>query len=318
MSKTLAMLVNTTSQRAIGRADRVEAELNEAGWATIRASRSPGQSVEQIAEKVSGSQALVVVGGDGTVRLMADVAGYLDIPIWQIGAGNENLFARSLGMKSDSASLIAALEHGNVHHVDRLDINGVPGLLMVSSGFDAQIVHEIATRRSGSVNNTNYILPTLRALAGWKPSRITIRVDGAEKIVSRRGWIVIANSPDYGGRFDPVPDALMDDSMLDVLFVPMRGRLGVIDWICRCRIGLTRRDSPLLKGRRIFSCRGEHVEVRVEPDSPWQVDGDPLDGEVLEDGWLKIRIEPGAIPVLLPATSRKPLRALNPGQADRV
>ena len=108
MSKTLAMLVNTTSQRAIGRADRVEAELNEAGWVTIRASRSPGQSVEQIAEKVSGSQALVVVGGDGTVRLMADVAGYLDIPIWQIGAGNENLFARSLGMKSDSASLIAA------------------------------------------------------------------------------------------------------------------------------------------------------------------------------------------------------------------
>lgn len=34
---------------------------------------------------------------------------------------------------------------------------------MVSAGFDAQIVR----RRSGSVNNTNYFLPTLRVLAGW-------------------------------------------------------------------------------------------------------------------------------------------------------
>lgn len=81
VSKTLAMLVNTTSQRAIERADRVEAELNEAGWAAIRASRSPDESVEEIAEKVSGSQVLVVVVGDGTVRLMVDVAGYLDSPL---------------------------------------------------------------------------------------------------------------------------------------------------------------------------------------------------------------------------------------------
>ncbi len=313
---TLSILVNITSKKAICKADSVESDLQRAGWHTIRASRSPGESVETVAARVSGSEALVVVGGDGTVRMMADVAKHLDIPIWQVGAGNENLFARSLGMKSDCDSLLAALEKKSVHYLDRIDVGDESGLLMVSTGFDAQVIEQVANNRSGSVNNLSYVLPVLRVLTGWKPSRLTIRIDGEETVVSRKGWVVIANSPDYGGRFDPVPGALMDDSMLDVLFVPMRGSLDAIGWIVRCRLGLARRDSRLSGGRRVITWRGQNVEVQAEPGSHWQLDGDPLDPDLIQDGLLSARVDSRAIPVLLPADADRPLRALQLDQAD--
>ena len=58
------------------------------------------------------------------------------------------------------------------------------------------------------------------------------------------------------------------------------------------------------------------MEVQAEPGSHWQLDGDPLDPDLIQDGLLSARVDSRAIPVLLPADADRPLRALQLDQAD--
>ncbi len=310
-------MANPTSVKARRLTSRLVPALESAGWDVLQTGRAPGESAEEVAGRVEGSAALVVVGGDGTVRLVSDVARLTGIPMWQTSAGNENLFARSLNMHKGATSLLAALEQRRVHRIDRLRVGDRSSLLMLSSGFDADIVERVTASRTGAVSNRHYLLPTIKVLSRWKPSRFTVRSDGDMVISGRRGWLVVANSPDYGGRFDPVPGALMDDGRLDVLFVPMQSGLDAFDWIIRCRLGLAHRDSRLLRGRSVEAFRASHVQIDVDPASAWQIDGDPMvTSEVSRMGSVEVSIEEGVIPVLLPVSEGASMRALSRGPED--
>jgi len=220
-------------------------------------------------------------------------------------------------MKPAAECLLEALEQGHVHRIDKMHAFGQTSLLMLSSGFDADIVERLASSRKGAVSNLNYVLPTIKVLMSWKPPRFTVISEGETRISRRRGWLVVANSPDYGGRFDPVPGALMDDGQLDVLFVPMRSGLDVLDWIVRCRLGLAQRNNRFLRGRSVESFRSKKVEIEVDPGSAWQVDGDPMlgsgDSRITS---VEVSIEEAKLPVLLPAVNGKSMRALSKVPAD--
>ncbi|MCH2133020.1 MAG: hypothetical protein MK116_04635 [Phycisphaerales bacterium] len=309
MARFLSILANPTSAKATGKADQLEQALERSGWTVNRTTRAPGEPVDRVAERVEGSEVLVLVGGDGTVRLLADVAAATGIPIWHHSGGNENLFARSLGMAATPAALEAALEQRVIHRVDRLQVGTTTSLLMVSSGFDAEIVKTVSDNRTGAVSNLNYLWPMVQVMFRWKAARYTIDVDGERRVTDGRGWVIVANSPDYAARFDPVPGALMDDGRLDVLFVPMRGMIGMIDWIVRCRLRLTRFRNRLLRGRNALEFRGHEVTIQSNPGTRWQVDGDTLaDGPMSS---VTVTTERAAIPVLLPARDPASLRVLS-------
>ena len=245
--------------------------------------------------------AAVVAGGDGTVRLVAGSSIRTRTPIYQVPTGTENLFARAMGFSGEAGDVIDAIEAHDVHALDVADANGTTSILMTSCGFDAAVVHDLASRRTGPISHWTYLPCMLRQLWRWKPVPIRIMVDGASIASDQPGLCFVCNCSEYGGRFNPAPEASMDDGVLDVVFLPTRRRLGLLRWMWRARRGTH------LSSHGAVHARGRLVVLEPSSPIPWQVDGDcPPETATPLTQRVMIQVQPGVLPVLRPA--REPSR----------
>ncbi len=215
------------------------------------------------------ADALVVVGGDGAVRMAAASAARTQTPLYHLPHGTENLFAREFGMDRSTDTLLKALERHEVRRVDLGQANQRTFLLMASVGFDADVVHELARRRRGAITHLSYLRPILARIWRWRPAPLQISVDGKRIDQGQSGFVVVGNCRQYGWRLDPAGHASMDDGLLDVVFFPARSRLELIAWAIRCR----RRRH--LDHRRLIYERGRCVSITCDTPQRYQLDGDP-------------------------------------------
>jgi diacylglycerol kinase family enzyme len=282
--------------------------LRRGGYEVVLSPTSPGAPEAALRDQTAGATALVVCGGDGAVRLAAPIAIETGVPVYHVPSGTENLFAREFGMTRRAESLLAALAAVQIRRVDIGVVNDRLFLLMASVGFDAEVVHDLASRRGRHISHFSYVPSILRRYVRWQPPRLAVTVDGRRLDEDRRGFVVVANSPQYGARLNPGRDASMTDGRLDVVFFPTRSRRELIGWAWRCR-----RQRHVDDPRLVYE-RGETIEI-VSGSGPvrYQIDGDPPDparrGDHLESAAgglvtsLQISIRPEALPVLLPAAT---------------
>jgi diacylglycerol kinase (ATP) len=259
---------------------------------------SPGPAETWLRGPIGGRSALVVVGGDGAVRLAAPEAARADVPLVHCPAGNENLFAREFGMTAAAADVANTLAEGSVRRVDliRSRIQGRDDetvALMASFGFDAEVVHDLDSIRTGTVNNLSYVRPILRRMRAFDPPRITAIVDGTEVVAGVHGMVVVANSRHYASRLDPARRAVVDDGVIDLVVIPARSVSDLLGWMVRMRFGAHLRDP------RLAYRTGRRIELRLEPPSVWQADGDPP--RTLEPvANVTFDVDPAILPVLQP------------------
>jgi diacylglycerol kinase (ATP) len=238
-------------------------------------------STPQGGEEGARADLLVVAGGDGAMRLAAPAACRINTAVYHLPFGTENLFAREFGMNRAPGTLLAALERQQFRTVDVGLANGHCFLLMVSVGFDAEVVHQLASTRSGAITHSTYLRPILATMRTWSPPTLEVDVDGARIVHGEPGMLVIANSRQYGWRIDPAWKADMSDGLLDVVFLPARTLAQVVMWALRCRM---RRQ---FRHRSVRFARGRNVLVRSDRPQHFQLDGDP----------------PGVVHEMLPARS---------------
>ena len=240
--------------------------------------------------------AALVVGGDGTLRMVAESLVRCSTPCWQVPCGTENLFARGLGMSADDAAINSALVSARVRDLDAARANGSLSLLMASVGFDASVVHDLSERRTGAISHWTYVPCMIRQLLHWRPSRMSMRLDDRMVLDGEAGWCFICNSREYGARFDPAPEADMTDGLLDVVFLPTRSRRQVLAWMARARSGRhLGRDGVVCE-------RARRVQLEFAAPVPWQLDGDmpPPEAEPVVDT-LTVECLPAALKVLWPS-----------------
>jgi diacylglycerol kinase family enzyme len=281
------------SGRAHDAAERLGASLQGAGHRVDLQQTEPIPGPDWMVSAMESTELLVVLGGDGAVRLASGPAIRDDRPLYVFPLGTENLFARQFGMKRSARQLLDAIDRFEVQRVD-VGIVGVERfLLMASVGFDASVVVDLASRRTGGISRLSYLPPILRKLRSWRAPALTVSVDDRVVVEGRRGFVIVANSRHYAVRLDPARRASMTDGLLDVVFFPCSGSFGAMRWLVACRLGLH-------VGRRGFVYRtGARVRVRSEPEHPYQLDGDPAEGESTISE-LTATLRPGALSVLVP------------------
>jgi diacylglycerol kinase family enzyme len=272
-----------------------------AGHATV-ASPGPGWLEDELADR----ELVVVVGGDGAVRLAAGPARRTNTPIYQYPFGTENLFAREFGMSRSADRLLAALEHGRARRVDLARADGEWFVLMASVGYDAEVVHDLAAHRRGSISQLSYLPPILRQMRRWRSPLLTVRVDGRTVVDGRHGVVVVANCRQYAHRLDPAWRASMVDGRLDVVLLPAETALGLLPWVARCR---TRRQE---RHPRSVYAEGRRVEIETDRPCRYQLDGDPPGRSSEPIRRLTVEIAPEALSVLAPDE-----RLLGPARAER-
>ncbi len=269
-------------------ADQFAAALRRAGRAV-----SCIGDVAALPGALSGAEALVVVGGDGTVRAAAPAAITAAVPVYHVPMGTVNLFARALGMDRREATLLAALEQRDIRCVDVGQAGGETFLLMASIGPDAEVVRDLAGRRTGAISRRSYVLPMWRRLRAWRPPSLAVTVDGRRVDRGEPGMVIVANCRGYMWGLDPARRAVMNDGLLDVVIMPVRSRLDLVRWAGRCLTGRHLAHPGLVYER------GRKIAIGCDTPQHVQLDGDSSSrGATGPRAPLEIAIRPAALAVL--------------------
>lgn len=238
-----------------------------------------------------GLRGLVLVGGDGLIGLVLQVAEARALPIGVVPAGSGNDFARQFGLPRSPAAAVARLlgSEGAPLSVD-LGVVERPGhdphwfAGGLSIGLDAAI-----NRRANAIRlplgPLRYHLALLAELAVLKSRRFVVQIGAREH--SFMGILAtVMNTRAIGGGIPLAPSASVHDGMLDLVEVSHGSKLRVLSVL-----GLLAR------------AKHEHLpEVTITRVPAVKIEaGDELafsDGELVGSGPFEVRVAPGALTLL--------------------
>ena len=140
-------------------------ELCRAGGLTCRRIDNLAELAERVgdADRLPDDVAVVGAGGDGTLALLAGQLppGSALIPM---PMGTENLLARYYKYSPQAEDVLATIRRGDAMKIDAGRANGRLFLVMVTAGFDAEVVRAMHLTRRGHINRFSYARPLWRAI----------------------------------------------------------------------------------------------------------------------------------------------------------
>jgi diacylglycerol kinase family enzyme len=290
----VAFVVNGSLARAGGHfLTLCRQEAARYGWHAellITEKAEAGVSASQAAT-LDGTDLVVAVGGDGTVRGCAEGVAGTGVPLGIVPHGTANLLARTLGIPGHPKLALAAALDRDVPVVDRnIDlpvVDGVPFTAMAGMGLDAAVVG--GTRLKHQFGWLAYALSGAVHLA-VPPARFTIRLDDGPPFARKARSVVVGNSGLLPGGFTLLPDARLDDGVLDVGVLAPQGPLGWPRLATRVLTHSTRQDRMLER----FQAR--KVEISTPALLPREIDG-----ELIASGHsFTVTVRPGALKVRVP------------------
>ncbi|WP_193104537.1 diacylglycerol kinase family protein [Brachybacterium sp. FME24] len=244
----VGLLSNPTA--ALGTAHRVGRQVGHllrlAGISVVDISGPSARVARARAEEVRDTlTALVVVGGDGTVSLGAEIVAGTPVRLGIVPAGSGNDFARALGLPlNDPEESTRALLHAlsrPVVAIDAIEITAAAGgnapphrsiaLGNVNLGFDALVNARANTSRRGPT--FRYTTAVLRELPAFHPLPYWIEVDGGQRQDLDATLVTLSNSGFFGGGMNIAPQARLDDGSLELITLEKVGRAELLRFFPR-------------------------------------------------------------------------------------
>jgi diacylglycerol kinase family enzyme len=245
-------------------------------------------------DAAAGSADLVVaVGGDGTVRSCADGLSGTDVPLGIVPVGTGNLLARTLGIPAHAkAALAIALDRrsagGSVdRRIDLATADGTPFTAMAGMGLDAAVV--AATRFKHHLGWLAYAMCGAAHIA-MPPAKFSICIDDGAAVEREARSVVVGNSGLLPGGFTLLPEARIDDGLLDIGALAPHGLFG---WP---RVATRVLTHSRHQDRQLEWWQGRKVEITAHAMLPREVDGEV----VVPDRTLTVAVRPAALTVRCP------------------
>jgi diacylglycerol kinase family enzyme len=289
-----AIVINSTLARDLGRFRRRCREAAAAGgWEpvfleTTLDDRGPGLAAGAVA---AGARMVVAAGGDGTVRACAQALAGTQVPLAIVPLGTANLAARALGIPSRIGGSLATAFGGHERRIDLAVAGGaVAGAAgagamagaramggageltfaaMAGIGLDAEVVAatpRLLKRRAGWLA---YAAAGIAHLPG-RGERFTVRLDDDEPLARQARCVVVGNAGLLPGGFALLPQARLDDGLLDVGILAPAGPAG---WL---RVAHQVLSGGGRDGRQLERHQARRVEIRTDTELPREVDGEVI------------------------------------------
>ena len=240
-----------------------------------------------------GTDALVVVGGDGIISVALQSLALGDVPLGIIPAGTGNDHAREFGLPAkDPEAAADIVVDGNIEVIDLGRITGADGTdtwfgTVMAAGFDS-LVTDRTNRMRWPHGRMRYNVAMLAELSKLRLLPFRLTFDGRE-LLTELTLAAFGNTRSYGGGMLICPDADHSDGLLDVTMVQSASRTRLI---------------------RLFPTvfKGTHVdldEVRTERAKTITVDSPGInayaDGEYACPLPVEVSAVVGALKILRPA-----------------
>ncbi len=235
------------------------------------------------------NEALVVVGGDGTVNEVVNGLKGARIPVGIIPSGSVNVLSLELGLPRSVEKACAVIAEGRTRDLDVGTVNGRRFNLMVGVGFDALTVKNLDPAAKRRYNEAAFV---------WTALRKEVRQGGPDfvmKVGDRRflaNFAVAANTRYYGGRFGIARKARPDDGHLDVVAFRDRSLIGLASFWFGALVGWGGLHSSATEVRTQqveFSLYGGRGPVWYQ-----------VDGELAGTLPARVGLEPAALTMYVP------------------
>lgn len=274
------------------RVDQVIATLQTGGILVIPyRTTAPGDAAIG-AEKLiaQGCTALLVAGGDGTIHQVVNtlVQKQVDIPLGVFPAGTANDFAAQLGLPKDPVAVCNLVLENQVRRVDLGQVNDRVFVNVASAGALTDVSYNIDLGLKNTLGKLGYYLKGLEQLPRLRPIEMEIQMDN--HIISGPISLLLVLNGGWAGGFQLVPNANMQDGLLDVLivkacqwteFIGLFLKLFRGEHINDPKVSFYRTDSLTVKSTTTIET---DVDGEQGPHFPWRVG-----------------VLPGKLPIFAPA-----------------
>ena len=276
-----------------------------------------GQAREAVAR---GAEVVIATGGDGTVRAVAEAMVGTGVPMGLLPVGTGNLLARNLDIpvtdldealtialdgrdRSIDVGWLEVLEvpapNDDVDEADRAEVGSKHLFTVIGGvGFDAAMVADTNSTLKAKVGWMAYFAAGVRHLHGRR-LEASIQLDDQPPVTTRLRTLLVGNCGRLPGGITLIPDALVDDGILDIAAIDTRG--GIAGWaqlfgeVVLQGLGVKTVELPNRIGR-IDHTQCRSVTARIRGGEQAQVDGDIIGRASAIKAW----VEPGALVVRSP------------------
>jgi YegS/Rv2252/BmrU family lipid kinase len=247
-----------------------------AEWTTSAAARARDQGVD----------AVFGAGGDGVLTQILPALLASDVALGVVPLGTGNVWARELGLPLHPERAITAQLAAGPARVDVGFANERPFLVIASVGWDAHIVRQVEADGGGKLlGQIAYPLAGVALAPGVRGVRSRVWLDQEAPIDVDLLWGVVTNGRLYAGLLPLLPQARLNDGLLDVALFAGNTALDATAHAARVLAGL-HHANPRVLIRRV-------QRVRIETASevmPVQTDGDSRGATPLD-----VRVAAGAL-----------------------
>ncbi|WP_167143092.1 diacylglycerol/lipid kinase family protein [Canibacter zhoujuaniae] len=303
--------------------ERAKDEEDVINWYPTAASDAGVGATEQAVSE--GADVVLASGGDGTIRVVAGVLAGTDVALAICPQGTGNILARNIGVPlTRFDSIAAAALHGRERHIDigyaeivRTDGSSVrePFLVLAGIGLDARMIAGTDPALKKNFGWLAYVDSGMRSIRNLKPFRARAVTRDAEQLASRPTaldayTIMIGNCGVLQGGILLIPDATIDDGLLDVVAMQPEKRWGVfsIARIAR-RVAVENKLGqrvalPWVSNNRTVTYKQvRQLELEIPEGEAVQLDGDDF-GEASQ---VRFTVSPAALKIRVLGTWEQPV-----------
>jgi diacylglycerol kinase family enzyme len=254
---------------------------------------------------------VMVAGGDGTVRAVAEVMRDSGTALALLPFGTGNLLARNLGLPlNDVERSVRVAFSGRTRAVDVAiaDMEDEEGrrsshtfLVMAGIGLDAEMAENTNALAKKHVGWLAYVAPIARSIVRNRLFHVDYRIDAGHVRSSRAHTVIVGNCGTLTGNMLLIPGARIDDGLLDVVMLRPRGRFGWAGIGTRLTLQGIAHHSRI--GRRMLAltpdlralayAQGRQFDVRFETPHGVELDGDSF-GHIAR---ARITVRPGSLSI---------------------
>ena len=234
-----------------------------------------------------GFDAVVAVGGDGTVNEVARGLRNTQTALGIIPMGSGNGFARHLNIPIRPQKALEMINHSEPISVDYGLANNRLFVSTCGTGFDALVADNFAG--SNKRGFMTYLENVLKEAFAYQPQTYHLVGDGLD-VTHKAFLITFANANQWGYEALIAPKASVQDGKMDIMLMSSHAILGSASLALRLFAGSID-DSHFMD-----TIRAKEVTLEREEAAPFHIDGDPVEMEkdihiqIIPDG-LKVLVE---------------------------
>lgn len=251
----------------------------------------PGHA-EELASQFAqmGFDAVVAVGGDGTVNEVARGVRDTQTALGIIPMGSGNGFARHLNISMRVNKALEMLNHCEPVFADYGLANDHVFVTTCGTGFDAMIAEQFAA--AGKRGFKTYVQKIVQDLISYKPETYHIVSNDKSRldITTTAFLITFANANQWGNEAYIAPKASVQDGKMDICIMSDKAVFAAPV----LAVGLF--TKMLDKSLCMDGAQAKDITLYREQEGPFHIDGDPVQMskdihiQIVEDG-LKVLVE---------------------------